>query len=53
MRSVQEDGSRFHRQLADAQLATRDMAGVVDERLNRHLPAIIVAAEIVRDEQIS
>ena len=52
-RSLEEEGSRLRRQLADAQRAARDVAGAVDERLSRHLPAILEAVQIVRDEHIS
>ena len=52
-RSLEEDGSHLCRRLVDAQRATRDVAGVVDERLNRHLPAILEAAQMVRDRRIS
>ena len=52
-RSLEEEGSGLRRQLADAQRAARDVAGAVDERLSRHLPAILEAVQIVRDEHIS
>ena len=52
-RSLEEEGSSLRRQLADAQRAARDVAGAVDERLSRHLPAILEAVQIVRDEHIS
>ena len=52
-RFLEEGGSHLRRLLANAQRAARDVAGVVDERLNRHLPAILEAAEIVRDERVS
>ena len=52
-RSLEEEGSGLRRQLADAQRAARDVAGAVDEPLSRHLPAILEAVQIVRDEHIS
>ena len=52
-RSLEEEGSSLRRQLADAQRAARDVAGAMDERLSRHLPAILEAVQIVRDEHIS
>ena len=52
-RSLEEEGTSLRRQLADAQRAARDVAGAVDERLSRHLPAILEAVQIVRDEHIS
>ena len=52
-RSLEEEGSSLRRQLADAQRAARDVAGAVDERLNRHLPAILEAVQMVRDEHVS
>ena len=52
-RSLEEEGSRLRRRLANAQRAARDVAVVVEERLNRHLPAILEAAQIVRDERFS
>ena len=52
-RSLEEEGSSLRRQLADAQRAARDVAGAVDERLNRHLPAILEAVHTVRDEHVS
>ena len=51
-RSLEEEGSSLCRQLADAQRAARDVAGAVDERLSRHLRAILEAVQIVRDEHI-
>ena len=52
-RSLEEEGSRLRRHLADAQRAARDVAGAVDERPSRHLPAILEAVQIVRDEHVS
>ena len=52
-RSLEEEGSNPCQQLADAQQAACDVAGVVNERLNRRLPAILEAAHIVRDERVS
>ena len=52
-RTLEEEGGSLRRQLADAQRAARDVAGVVDECLNRHLPAIPEAVHIVRDERVS
>ena len=52
-RALEEEGSSLRRQLADAQRAARDVAGAVDERLSRHLPAILEAVQIVPDEHIS
>ena len=51
--SLKEGGNILRRQLNDAQRAARAVAGVVHERLNRHLPAILEAAQIVRGERIS
>ena len=52
-RPLEEEDSLVRRQLADAQRAARDVAGVVDERLNRHLPAILEVVQIVRDKRVS
>ena len=41
--SMEVDGTRLLRQLADAQVAAVDIAWVVDERLNRHLAAVLEA----------
>ena len=51
--SPEEEGSNTRRQLADAQRAARDVAGTVDERLIRHVPAILKAVQTVRDERVS
>ena len=51
-RSLEEDGSRLSRQLTDAQRAARDVARAVDERLQRHLPTILKAAQMVQDERV-
>ena len=48
-RSLEEEGSRLRRQLADAQRDARHVAVVVNERLNRPLPhsgEVCRAAEI-------
>ena len=52
-RSLEEEGSSLRRQPADTQRAARDVAGAVDERLNRHLPAILEAVQTVQDEHVS
>ena len=53
MRSLEEEGSTLRRQLADTQRAARNVAEAVDERLNRHLPAILEAMQLLRDEHVS
>ena len=40
-RSLEEEGCSLRRQLADTQRAASDVARAVDERLGRHLPAIL------------
>ena len=52
-RSLEEEGSRLRRQLAEGERVARDVAGAVDERLNQHLPTILEAAEPVRHERVS